>query len=576
MARFTTTVGSGNGEPGAPGAPGSNGADGKDSLFLGTWNSVTAFLAIYQGGPVGLADGDWWAFVKDNTDPNKVYVVREDPNSATGWVIDDNESFTLPVGANGADGSSTLLKGSFNYFGDLDVTITNANIGDTYLVLLASAESLAGNLWTWNGTGWTNAGQILGPQGEPGEDGNDGAPGERGISALSWTYKVNTTSLTDQDPGNDYISFNADPFTSATQVKVDDNPYGLNTTLHNLFLSIQSGYLTLTEQSNPSTYATYQITSCVDGTATNETQDGSYVVFNVSLVSTYGAINNEDFVTLSIAPVGQQGAPGADGNEGAPGAPGADALWDYLGEYNGSTIYSAGAVVTYDGQLWYRNVYTSAGYVPGVGNTYWDLLAAKGADGSDANTGDITFDGSRIIGAGTGAGDGSGNGTIELVPDGDITSNQYLIIDPTAPNHIHIRAGGNQDASTADLIFGGERNKVLVSDSERLVLVSTRPPGEEEYENQWIFGSDGILIGPGVDNLLKVNGLYGKDTDPLFLLAPDTVVISGDGGEFLDDATVADNQIATIGDLPTGATGTFTSQDNKTVTVTNGIITSIV
>jgi hypothetical protein len=84
---FTSTGGSGEGTP------------GKDSLFLGTWNSVTEFLAVYQGGPVGLADGDWWAFVKDNENPNKVYVVREDPNSATGWVIDDNEHFVLTGGA---------------------------------------------------------------------------------------------------------------------------------------------------------------------------------------------------------------------------------------------------------------------------------------------------------------------------------------------------------------------------------------------------------------------------------------------------------------------------------------------
>jgi len=185
MARFTQpTTGDGSGLPGPQGDPGAPGSDGLDSLFLGTWNSVTEFLAAYQGGPTGLADGDWWAFVKDNTNPNKIYVVREDPNSATGWVIDDNEHFVLPAGANGADG-------------------------------------------------------------------NDGAPG-------------------------------------------------------------------------------------------------------------------------------------ADGSDGAPGA---DALWDYLGEYNGGIVYGAGAVVTYDGQLWYRNVYTSAGYVPGVGNTYWDLLAVKGANGADGSDG---------------------------------------------------------------------------------------------------------------------------------------------------------------------------------------------
>ena len=109
MARFTQAGGSGSGEPGPQGPAGengNNGSDGLDSLFLGTWNSETEFLAVYQGGPVGLADGDWWAFVKDNSNPNKIYVVREDPNSATGWVIDDNESFTLPAGADGADGNN--------------------------------------------------------------------------------------------------------------------------------------------------------------------------------------------------------------------------------------------------------------------------------------------------------------------------------------------------------------------------------------------------------------------------------------------------------------------------------------
>jgi hypothetical protein len=442
MARFTTTGGSGEGTTGAPGAPGADGSDGKDSLFLGTWNSVTAFLAIYQGGPVGLADGDWWAFVKDNTDPNKIYVVREDPNSATGWVIDDNEHFVLPQGpqgdpgANGSDGIDGVTP--FNYQGEFDYGVTYAG---------NDAVTFQGGLWKLN--------NFIGAAGYA------PTPGQ-------WTL---------------------------------------------------------------------------------------------------------------IIPAGTPGSDGADGNDGAQGPqgdPGSPGLV-YLGNYVSGNGYIANLAVVKGSD---NNLYiatSSGGLGDPVGNSAeWSILLPKGADGADANTGDITFDGSRIIGAGTGAGDGSGNGTIELVPDGDITSNQYLIIDPTGPNHIHIRAGGNQDASTADLIFGGERNKVLVSDSERLVLVSTRPTGEEEYENQWIFGSDGILIGPGVDNLLKVNGLYGKDTDPLFLLAPDTVVISGDGGEFLDDPTVADNQIATIGDLPTGATGTFTSQDNKTVTVTNGIITSIV
>jgi hypothetical protein len=53
------------------------------------------------------------------------------------------------------------------------------------------------------------------------------------------------------------------------------------------------------------------------------------------------------------------------------------------------------------------------------------------------------------------------------------------------------------------------------------------------------------------------------------------IVLDGSGGEFLNDGNDPNSQIATVGQLPTGATGSFISQDGKTITVTNGIITGI-
>ena len=76
------------------------------------------------------------------------------------------------------------------------------------------------------------------------------------------------------------------------------------------------------------------------------------------------------------------------------------------------------------------------------------------------------------------SGDGYGNDTIKIVPDDDLVYNggdQYLIIDPTAPNHIHVRAGGDQDDSNADLILGGELTNVRVSDGGRNVTISSKP-----------------------------------------------------------------------------------------------------
>jgi hypothetical protein len=424
------------------------------------------------------------------------------------------------------------------------------------------------------------------------------------------------------------------------------------------------------------------------------------------------------FTTTSTGGDGS-GAPGPQGPAGQAGSNGADALWNYTGEYNGGASYAVGDLATYDGQLWYRANANggNVGDTPSPG--LWNLLAAKGTDGTNgssglvylgnyisgngyvtdlavvrgsdnnlyiakanggladpvgnsaewdifstntgggtANIGDITFDGVKIIGAGTASGDGSNRGTIDLVPDADLLTNQYhedqyLIIDPTAPNHIHIRGGGTQDESTADLFVGGERNHVRVSDGGRSVSISSKPatvintytndnpisntyfitsnsanvyvgdtlfyPGgdivtidsitqdspsaglititanlngapasfvagqahifshEESWNNYWQFGADGVLSGPAMGGL-RVHGIegYSESGNPLWVYSSDSVVINGGlDGEFLNDPAVPANQIATLGDLPTGATGTFETPDSKLVTVTNGIITSI-
>ena len=262
----------------------------------------------------------------------------------------------------------------------------------------------------------------------------------------------------------------------------------------------------------------------------------------------------------------------------------------------------------------------------GNGTSLWEDLPFLTSDGG-GDTGNITFDGVQIIGAGTASGDGYGNGTIELVPDADINTDQYLIIDPTAPNHIHIRGGGTQDASGADVFIGGERNNVRVSDGGRSVSVSTRPqpttntytnmnsqsanyfvvantaeiyvgdtgyysqggdlftvnsitpdlhsPGtltiaatsygtpttfigggayvfihEEEWENYWQFGADGVLHGPGGGTLI-VSGISGEPGDDVFAIVADQnlVLQHGVGGAYLNDSTIANNHIATMGDI---------------------------
>ncbi len=128
----------------------------------------------------------------------------------------------------------------------------------------------------------------------------------------------------------------------------------------------------------------------------------------------------------------------------------------------------------------------------------------------------------------TSSGDGNGYSTIQIVTDTTrYDTNQYLIVDTTAPKQIHIRAGGTQDASSADLIVGAEETNVKVSDTDKQVVVSAYD-SDTSTQHAWTFGNDGVLYGPNAG--LKLDG---------------------------------------------GVSGSFTSADNKTITVTNGIITAI-
>lgn len=119
-----------------------------------------------------------------------------------------------------------------------------------------------------------------------------------------------------------------------------------------------------------------------------------------------------------------------------------------------------------------------------------------------------------FYGSNADSGDGLGLDTIKLIPDaglyyngGNYGNDQYLVVDPTAPNHIHIRAGGTIDQSNADLFLGGEQNHVKVSDGNDAVTIRTSQIGEGVINHDWVFDNLGNLTLPGG---MKINsGDYG-------------------------------------------------------------------
>ena len=215
---------------------------------------------------------------------------------------------------------------------------------------------------------------------------------------------------------------------------------------------------------------------------------------------------------------------------------------------SGSSAFGGGDyVVTYQDSIFgVFAVNTTINSISTSGNSGFDGegQAETGALYSAAagGTGDITFDGVKIIGSGTASGDGSGYGTIELVPANSLYATspagayghggQYLVIDPTSPQHIHIRAGGPQDQAAAQLILGGEKANVTVRDQnnsyneDHSVTINTFSTGGDSYS--WEFASNGDLRMPSGGDIKDSSGnsiVVSSMAEPRFDLYANTLNI---------------------------------------------------
>ena len=81
-------------------------------------------------------------------------------------------------GAQGPAGTGVSIIGTLDNPGDLP-SMYNGNIGDMYIVLSN------GHGYVWNGTTWSDSGQIQGPPGPQGSQGAQGAQGIQGIQGVA-------------------------------------------------------------------------------------------------------------------------------------------------------------------------------------------------------------------------------------------------------------------------------------------------------------------------------------------------------------------------------------------------------
>jgi len=162
------------------------------------------------------------------------------------------------------------------------------------------------------------------------------------------------------------------------------------------------------------------------------------------------------------------------------------------------------------------------------------FVGTQTISGSVTLSGSINFiDGSTITSLTSSSGDGYGYTTMILTPDTSLTTDQYIVLDPTTPNHIHIRAGGMIDSSSAYLYLGGEKANVVVQNldgsfNEKYWVQINSQTGSTQ--STWVFDDNGSTIFPSLttprgdvsNGDLTTNTLrLGDGTDQAVISTPD-------------------------------------------------------
>lgn len=123
-----------------------------------------------EGGPIWTWNGQYWDAAATTIGPTG-------PTGAVG-----------ATGPTGAQGTSISLQGSVANVGALP---GSANINDAYI------NDDDGNLYVWNGSSWTDAGQIVGPEGATGPQGAQGPTGPQGNAGTAATIQIGTITTGD-------------------------------------------------------------------------------------------------------------------------------------------------------------------------------------------------------------------------------------------------------------------------------------------------------------------------------------------------------------------------------------------
>lgn len=254
---------------------------------------------------------------------------------------------------------------------------------------------------------------------------------------------------------------------------------------------------------------TKQITAYTGGGGGGTYGNANVQALLASNVSLIGSSSNITLATLgagSTTTVSQEGGnPGVSGqgtitgaSSNSPGVALVQPGWTVTGNNlvgtttvtnvsgpDGFGTYTITTDTTEVDPFWYNDVYTFTSNTP----SYSNITVSSGNIINAGTYGQINF-------VANSSGDGYGLSTIQLVPYTAGYDSAYIIIDPTYPNHIHIRAGGEQDNSPASLILGGENSHFQIPSG------ANSSPYIKSNGYNWQFGTDGTLTFPTGGNLI--------------------------------------------------------------------------
>jgi len=292
-----------------------------------------------------------------------------------------------------------------------------------------------------------------GPQGPVGIQGTTGTQSSWMVITSNYTAANNNRIIADTSNGAFSITLPASPITGDYIVLTDGGDWAANnlTVLRNgstiegqaddLLITTQGITVELIYSTN-----TWQITATLGKIgaqgATGAGTQGATGAGTQGATGDIGLQGSTGAGTQGATGEGIQGATGAAGPQGATGG--------------GASLPLANGASKFD-------IAVANGYVTINANVFvWTFDETNGSLDLPGNVNNFGAC-SAINFVANSSGDGNGYSTIELRPDSNATLDQYLIIDPTAPSHIHIRAGGQQDNSNASLFLGGENSYFRVT-----------------------------------------------------------------------------------------------------------------